>query len=1154
MPEPTEPVPTPPRSRSPMRGLILAQFANTFVNGTWTLLVALLFVHRNPGGASGSLDAQAAEQKAFGLAFLASTLPLVLMSLPAASIADRFRKRSILIAGTAALAAVMALATIVLLIAPDATAPLVALLILIGVQAAFFSPAKYGIVAEIVPHERLSESNGFLELWTFVAIVAGPVMAGPLLELSGHHAWVVALLLAIVAASALPAARAIPEGATPQIVQSSGRAVAEAWGALRADRMLRLAVIGTVVFWCAAKLLGQTLIVDGRTRLGLGETFSGLPLAVLLIGVGVGSVLAGKLSAKKVEIGLIPLGTFLLAGFAIVLGAVGPGRFGTFVLMPLLGIGGGLLLVPLNALVQWRAPATRRGAVLAVANAFLFAGVCTGAALAWLLGKNGFSTRAIFVVTGVALLAGGIWATWLAPQAFLRLVLFLLTHTFYRLRVVGRERVPETGGALLVPNHVSFVDGLLVVASLDRPVRFIVDASFFERPLLGRALRAIGAIPISSAGGPRMILRAFRDAGKYLDEGHLVCIFAEGQITRTGVMNAFRRGLQRIVKGRDVPIVPVHLDNVWGSIFSFAGGRFVWKLIERIPYPVQVSFGAPLPSTTPIVEVRRIVQELGEEAWRARKADRRPMHHSFLRQARKRPWRPLFLDATTKVSRLRAAAGAIALARELRRRIGPTAENERIGLLLPPSIGGAIANLAVTLSGRTSVNLNYTAGPAAMSSAAKQANLRFVLTSPEFLAKAKVDLPEGVTPIFVDEALRAISADERRKALLLALFAPIRAVERACGAARPATVDDVVTVIFSSGSTGEPKGVLLSHFNVDSNVEALAQAFRTTIDDRFLGILPFFHSFGFTATLWFPACRGLSSAFHPSPIDAAAIGALVERHAVTFLLATPTLLSIYLRRCTPAQFGSLRLVLAGAEKLPERLSDAFEDHFGIRPLEGYGATECSPVIAASTFDFRSPGFYQPGWRRGFVGQPIPGVAVRVVDPETFAPLAADTQGLLLVKGPNVMQGYLDRPDLTEKALRDGWYVTGDLAQVDEDGFIKIGDRLARFSKIGGEMVPHGRVEDELHAAAGATTPTFAVTALPDEKKGERLVVVHTLAPERVPEVLAKLSAAGLPNLFIPRMDAFVKVDALPLLGTGKLDLRAVKRTAEAALGAGATSS
>ena len=249
-------------------------------------------------------------------------------------------------------------------------------------------------------------------------------------------------------------------------------------------------------------------------------------------------------------------------------------------------------------------------------------------------------------------------------------------------------------------------------------------------------------------------------------------------------------------------------------------------------------------------------------------------------------------------------------------------------------------------------------------------------------------------------------------------------------------------------------------------------------------------------SLWFATTKDVGLVMHPSPLDAGVIGELVQCYRLTLLLATPTFLQIYLRRCTPAQFGSLRIVLAGAEKLSERLTLAFEDHFGIRPIEGYGTTECAPVVAANTLDYRAAGFFQPGSRRGYVGQPLPGVTVRIVDPDTFELQPPDTPGMLLVRGPNVMRGYLGRDDLTAKVMRDGWYVTGDMAFVDEDGFLHITDRLSRFSKIGGEMVPHGRVEEALQEAADAPMQVFAVTAVPDERKGERLAVLHTLEESR----------------------------------------------------------
>jgi acyl-[acyl-carrier-protein]-phospholipid O-acyltransferase/long-chain-fatty-acid--[acyl-carrier-protein] ligase len=250
-----------------------------------------------------------------------------------------------------------------------------------------------------------------------------------------------------------------------------------------------------------------------------------------------------------------------------------------------------------------------------------------------------------------------------------------------------------------------------------------------------------------------------------------------------------------------------------------------------------------------------------------------------------------------------------------------------------------------------------------------------------------------------------------------------------------------------------------------------------------------------------------------------------------------------LRRCSPEDFGGLRCVITGAEKLPERLTAAFEDRFGLRPLEGYGCTECSPVVAVNTPDYRAAGFLQVGSKRGRIGHPLPGVSVLIVDPETRAPLPLGEAGLLLVRGPNVMKGYLGRPEETAQAMHQGWYSTGDIAALDEDGFLTITDRLSRFSKIGGEMVPHIRVEEMLHEMASATEELFVVTGVPGQKKGERLVVLHTLDEPELKEVIAKLGASGLPPLWLPRPNQFFRVEEFPRLGTGKLDLRGVREVA-----------
>jgi acyl-[acyl-carrier-protein]-phospholipid O-acyltransferase / long-chain-fatty-acid--[acyl-carrier-protein] ligase len=504
------------------------------------------------------------------------------------------------------------------------------------------------------------------------------------------------------------------------------------------------------------------------------------------------------------------------------------------------------------------------------------------------------------------------------------------------------------------------------------------------------------------------------------------------------------------------------------------------------------------------------------------------------------------------VPRLRfgmALTKAVFLARRLRRLWEGQA---MVGILLPPSVGGALVNWAALLLGKVPVNLNYTASEETIASCMKQCGIETVLTSKGFVEKARgnpnVNVPDRLT--YLEDVVGQPRWNERWVALVLAWLMPASGLMRALGCKKAPGLDDLATVIFSSGSTGEPKGVMLTHYNVMSNVEQLGQMFAFRSSDRILGVLPFFHSFGFMGTLAVPGVLGVGVAFHPTPLEVEAIGDLVRRYEVTFLLATPTFLQLYLRGCDPGDFGSLQFVMAGAEKLPERLAAAFEEKFGIRPFEGYGCTECAPAVTVNTRGFRAAGLRQVGAKRGKIGHPLPGISVRIVDPATMESRPVHEPGLLLVKGPNVMKGYLGRPDKTQEVFLDGYYVTGDVAAEDEDGFLQITDRLSRFSKIGGEMIPHVRIEEKLHELAGCTEQTFVVAGVPDEKKGERLVVLHTLPKDRLTLVLERLIKCDLPNLWVPRASQFFLVAGFPLLGTGKLDLRRVREMAGELAGGG----
>jgi len=717
-----------------------------------------------------------------------------------------------------------------------------------------------------------------------------------------------------------------------------------------------------------------------------------------------------------------------------------------------------------------------------------------------------------------------------------RFAIRCLILALYRVRVLGAANVPAQGGALLVSNHVSLMDGFLVGwAARHRHVRFVIWRPYYNHWALRGALRALRTIPVD-LGGPRAMIAAIQSARRELEAGHVVCIFAEGSVTRTGNLLPFKRGMEKILEGLDVPAIPVHLDRVWHSIFSFAGGQFFGKTPHRWPYPVTVSFGAPLPKPAAAWAARQAVQELGSEAAQLTRESSVTLPARFVRLARRHWSKFAMADSTGReLTYGRALTAAVLLAAEVRRRAD---SDKMIGLLLPATVGGALANLGVSLAGKVPVNLNFTGGKESMAYAAAQCEIRTVITSKVFLAKAKLEAPEGA--VYLEDILASIGKAAKLWALVKARIAPTAWLTP------KGDPGGLATVIFSSGSTGVPKGILLSHFNLATNVDAVLQVFSLDERDRIIGVLPLFHSFGFMATIWLPLFTGGGVVYHPNPTDAKVIGELIHKYKGTFLLSTPTFCGTYMRKCTKEQFASLRFVVVGAEKLREPLRKEFEETFGIDLLEGYGMTEMSPVVAVNTPGFRESKENQIGTKHGTVGLPIPGVAVRIVDPETMEQLPPGQEGMLLVKGPNRMIGYLNQPERTAQVFHDGWYITGDMAKVDEDGFVAITDRLSRFSKIGGEMVPHLLIEDMIGKAcqdASGTAAPCAVTGLPDERKGERLAVLYT-DPAITPEELwRRLSETDLPKLWLPKLENIHHVDELPVLGTGKLDLRGVRARA-----------
>jgi acyl-[acyl-carrier-protein]-phospholipid O-acyltransferase/long-chain-fatty-acid--[acyl-carrier-protein] ligase len=473
-------------------------------------------------------------------------------------------------------------------------------------------------------------------------------------------------------------------------------------------------------------------------------------------------------------------------------------------------------------------------------------------------------------------------------------------------------------------------------------------------------------------------------------------------------------------------------------------------------------------------------------------------------------------------------------------------EEKRVGVLLPASVGGALVNVGLMLAGKTPINLNFTIGAEAMDAAIAKSGIKTIVASKAFLAKAKLEARPGT--IFVEDMLGGFGKAERVLTYIKAMLLPTGLL---CRLTVPNgdPFKDLATIMFSSGSTGEPKGVMLSHHNVISNLEAIGQILGAAPEDRVMGVLPFFHAFGFTGTLFMPLVLGLGAVYHPNPLDAKSIGGLIKKYKATLLISTPTFCQSYYRVCAPGDLASLRHVVVGAERLRPEFAEQFKEKFGIQLLEGYGATEMGPVVATNVPDVLEGPERQIGTKPGTVGHPIPGVAAKVVDPETGEPKKEGEEGLLLLKGPGRMVGYLADPERTAQVLRDEWYVTGDIAIIDEDGFIKITDRLSRFSKVGGEMVPHLKIEEAMLRIPGIGAA--AVVAVPDADRGERLFGLYVADQSMGPELVWQgLSESGLPKLWIPKPRDLRRIDELPTLGTGKIDMRRLKETAKVMAAAG----
>jgi len=691
-------------------------------------------------------------------------------------------------------------------------------------------------------------------------------------------------------------------------------------------------------------------------------------------------------------------------------------------------------------------------------------------------------------------------------------------------------------------NHVSFLDWAFLQIAYPKQIRFVIDRNYYELWYFKPIFKFFGAIPISTRGGKR----ALALVGEALNNGETVALFPEGHLSRNGHLGKFQKGFElAVAEVENAVIVPFYLRGLWEGGFSHAST----KMKNRKLKDVGISFGKSLPIKSKAVDVKEAVFKLSITSWNSYTTRLPSLPKAWIKEAKNVGKKLSVADSTGVELSGHKFITAVFLMRGAFKKIFNKEQN--IGLIVPTSAGGSIANMATLTLGKTIVNLNYSSGTASLKHAIEIAGIKQVVTSTQFMTKLKAkgfDLSEaleGVELIYLETLKSKMSKLSQLLMFMQVKFLPT-ALLSLCYV-KSVNTEDTAAILFSSGSEGTPKGIELSHQNLMGNVKQIVGVLNPDDADVMLGTLPIFHSFGLTASTMLPLIEGIPVVCHPDPTDGLAIAKISSKYSATFLFATATFYRLYARnrKIHPLMFDKLRMVIAGAEKLPIEIRELFKERFGKSILEGYGTTETTPVASCNIHDAIVPDTYhvQVGNKFGTVGLAVPGSSFMIVDPESFEPLNVGEDGMILIGGTQVMKGYLGDPEKTASVIKeiDGirWYVTGDKGHVDEDGFLTIVDRYSRFAKVGGEMVSLGLVESEIGKILGENDQ-ISLTAIPDEKKGERLVLLFE-GERDLDELKEAIKGIGMNPLFVP--SSYFKVDEVPKLGTGKADFKGAKKLA-----------
>ncbi len=1096
-------------------------------------------------------------------------LPFILLFSPAGFLADRFSKHRII--RHAALAAVGATLAITFCYYQGWFWAAFLLTLALAVQSAVYSPAKYGYIKELVGQQHLANANGTVQAVTIGGILLGTfvfsmmfeaLLADRLITSPGETmaaiapiGWTLVALATVewLISLRLPARRegdSAQRFEVPQYLKL--QYLKHNLSVINGSTAIRLSIIGLATFWAISQVLLAAFPAFAKDTLGVTNTvvIQGV-LACSGIGIAIGSVIAGRASRNYIETGLLPI-----AALGISLGImVLPGLDSTISMalaFLLVGVMGGMFIVPLNAMIQFKAHESRLGTILAGNNWVQNVAMLGALALTATFAVAGIDSVGLFYILAAVAIIGTGYTVRQLPHSLARIIATAVLKRRYKLDVVGFENLPQSGATLLLGNHISWIDWALVQIACPRPVRFVMLRRIYELWYLKPFFKLFGVVPIAAGQSKDSIATI----NELLKKGECVCLFPEGAISRNGHLGKFHTGYQRMVEDvEEGVIVPFYLHGLWGSSFSRAEEGLRDRRAPATRRDLIVAFGKPLPLDTDADHLKQKVFELSINAWDTYSRNLDPVPLAVLRTSRRLRHSVATINSTGEKLTYRQFAAATAC---FAGAIPAAREEKNIGIMLPASSAAAIATVAVSLKGRVAVQLNYTAGEAAVHSAVESAGLSTVLTSRQFMARLAergIDpdtlLPDSVEKVFLEDVREQLPRWKLAVAAVLHTLLPSRWFYRLYG--RRVETDETFAILFSSGSESAPKGIELSHRNVMCNIKQVSDVLNTRVDDVMMACLPPFHSFGLTVTTLLPLVEGIPMVCHPDPTDSLGVAKAIARYQATLLLGTSTFLSFYARnrKVHPLMLESLRIVVSGAEKLSDRVRAEFESKFQRPIFEGYGATETTPVAsvnipdAIDTTDWK----VQQGSLAGSVGMPLPGTCFRVVDPDSFEELPLGEDGLILISGNQVMLGYLNDPERTAEAIReeDGlrWYVTGDKGHLTESGFLVIVDRYSRFAKVAGEMVSLTRVEQAVGDTLADEGVELAATAVPDARKGEKIVLLACGEDLEESSIRDALGEAELDPLLRPAH--ILVVEEIPKLGSGKLDLTRLKRAALEAL-------